>query len=342
MTFNCGAFTGLSSSVAGSHFFPNSSNSKESGNLNLTFPPNSIWTDMLCIIKFEKVSEGLNSTQDVIERGSEGLLIKDVVSGMCLSWKSDLGWGMCVFATLWVFEPITWTDGEPNREIHVNVHPFNYHHLCLESSMFDEISLPIAFLSNCSGDLRQVLILQRSSESAKLQSNFDIVGSDRFYIFTDEKARNKQNTEKSLTHIRVLQSSENSGPCYLENLRVKNGMIVEIPPVPFFLPGSNLTVRCLKGYGIKEAGFREAGWFVCVNALTKPPPCSKASNRMIIWILDILNFWIYLDLDFFSYIWHVMQGFESLLTTNRKLALWKNHESLDLLNHLRTLTSAFF
>ncbi|KAL5271708.1 hypothetical protein ACHWQZ_G000048 [Mnemiopsis leidyi] len=238
----------------------------------------SILGNMYCITISETVRYGCGITDCVVERSLEGLYIQNAWSGRCLTLDDSPGgslkWKRCVSASSWSIEVL-----RTNGDLQIKVHPFNDLSLCIEGSLFDGVLLPIVSVSNCSDSINQELILNRSLQldAFGVQRNFLILGSDLFYLYTDNKSSESQNIRKSLTDIRFLNYSELEGPCHHVNLKVKNGKILGESAGTFYLPGTNLTVLCEAGYGVKGNGYSQLGWFVCYNELTRPPRCSKMS-----------------------------------------------------------------
>jgi hypothetical protein len=41
----------------------------------------------------------------------------------------------------------------------------------------------------------------------------------------------------------------------MKQLKVANGVVINDENKPFFLPGANITIRCMRGYGVKKEGY---------------------------------------------------------------------------------------
>ena len=79
-----------------------------------------------------------------------------------------------------------------------------------------------------------------------------------------------------LNLLRVLLPVEHLALCQRNKFKVPNGRVEG--KLPFYLPGSNISVRCKPGFGFVEFDFQSSLNITCQNNMTRNLKCAKVDT----------------------------------------------------------------
>ena len=216
-------------------------------------------------------------------QGSEGVLIKNVASHRCLGFGKvkDLKWKDCTLAALWQLEENgNGTSNGKGIKIKSISADSRTHCLTVGTTVMSRNLLSVVACQE--GNSNQVFQLTIGTQN-NLSSMPDPEGNDNicFFQITKDKmtvCTKSFSKEVPLSVMRILQPSEHLALCQRNQLDLPNGKIEG--KMPFYLPGSNISVRCVPGYGFKYFSFQSALNVTCRNERTKAPKCVKVETKL--------------------------------------------------------------
>ncbi|KAL5265778.1 hypothetical protein ACHWQZ_G006476 [Mnemiopsis leidyi] len=155
---------------------------------------------------------------------------------------------------------------------------------CLSNLFSSNTTLDILYLTTCQKDdpSQQFSLMKDKYVSCAFflgnsssTTNTDMESqTPRFFrdILFSPAEQPKVMIKKSFTLERALRS-----PCRMKEMTVQNGFVLHPENLPFFLPGSSMTLRCKPGYGFKDGdsgSYTTEVEILCQHNLTSQWKCS--------------------------------------------------------------------
>ena len=224
----------------------------------------------------------LGEIADVVKLSKAGVQIKHVFTGKCLTTSSEkmewdglkgyqLTWRNCSRAARWI---VTWADIW-KKLVRISQ---------LDSKWgidWTRGEQKVAYLTKEKNINNQGLLLERKGLNGCLYrvlgpEEIDDTGKVVRWIIFSTRPYNDSNIKFNYTLNKIKIIPPIPGPvCPLRQFAVKHGRVLNDNNVPFFLPGSTVTVQCNAGYGVKTLNKSVDQELKCsVNA--RPKRCIKS------------------------------------------------------------------
>ena len=221
------------------------------------------------------IESAVKTSQDL-----EGVLLQDSNSRLCFGFgrSMELKWKDCQMAIPWIFEEKT---DAIRKETKFKLRRADSLGSCLEvGSDSYNVGQTIASLATCQMDnVNQLFEMTRGSLN-QLSKTMDPEGNDKkcyFSIMSEKRFIYPGSSEDiPLNLLRVLLPVEHLALCQRNKFKVPNGQVEG--KLPFYLPGSNISVRCKPGFGFVEFDFQSALNITCQNNMTRNLKCAKVDT----------------------------------------------------------------
>ena len=237
--------------------------------------------DMICL-------QCLGNVDQVVNKSQTGLLIEREELGKCLAVSKTrvnltdaagfkLVWKSCSHASLWT---IHYRYDNNSHFVRVTLHDSDWG---LETKIDQDSSenLPLVYLASLKNTTRQIVSLDESLVMIDEKCRFDFFGLTmldgnrvKWNLFFDTNVMNLYN---SLTSVNLKIPVRNE-TCPLRRFAVKNGEVVNVNKVPYFLSGETVVIRCQPGYGVKSFNYTSYQIFTCKERAL-PRPCTLVRSR---------------------------------------------------------------
>ena len=216
---------------------------------------NSVMGSKSVCLEFDKTCPGASSLAEVASGG--GLIIK-TLHHQCLTTtdrhikRADttfrfISWNRCSNADRWSINQLV---NKGTEDVKISLEGTDE---CLTKFKSND-DIPTLALAPCQRD-------DPSQEILLIHSNFSCIFSLHRSITTKiERPGLIRNVYIKSVGDPVLQylfrlEREWEEPCRMKHLKIAKGAVNNIEDKPFFLPGSNITFQCQKGYGVKIDGY---------------------------------------------------------------------------------------
>ena len=213
---------------------------------------------------------------------SGGVLIKDVVTSRCLGFgkMKDLKWKDCTLAVPWQLEEID-QETSNGKGIKIKNLRADSRNSCLTVTMTAMDRCLLTVLDCQERNASQVFqftvgtrnnLSYMTDPKGNENTCFFAITSGEFTVWTDSSSG-----AVPLSLLRILLPSEHLALCQRNQLDLPYGMVQG--KMPFYLPGSNVSVKCKPGYGFKKFNFESALNITCRNERTRAPKCVKVEAK---------------------------------------------------------------
>ena len=239
--------------------------------------------DTFCLKNYEKSpSVPCRTVENVIKtsRNSEGVLIKDVVSRLCLGFGTlmDLKWKDCTLSILWQFEK---NSHETRRYASVKILQADSMNHCVETTSKVGDSRIISIVP-CEDGNEDQLFQITSGTLYDFSYMKDHNGNDNACFFSIRAGNGKSIYPESLPPVnlaalRVLKPEEHLALCKRNMFKTAHGKV--LGDVPFFLPGEKVPVTCIPGYGFKSSKNQSTVNVTCRNEKSRAEKCVKLEEK---------------------------------------------------------------
>ena len=216
---------------------------------------NSVMGSKSVCLEFNQTCPGASSLAEVASGG--GLIIK-TLHHQCLTTtdrhikRADttfrfISWNRCSNADRWSINQLV---NKGTEDVKISLEGTDE---CLTRFKSND-DIPTLALAPCQRD-------DPSQEILLIHSNFSCIFSLHRSITTKiERPGLIRNVYIKSVGDPVLQylfrlEREWEEPCRMKHLKIAKGAVTNIEDKPFFLPGSNITFQCQKGYGVKIDGY---------------------------------------------------------------------------------------
>ena len=236
--------------------------------------------DTICLKNYEKSpSVPCRTVENVIKtsQNSEGVLIKDVNSGLCLGFGTlmDLKWKDCTLSILWQFET---NSHEIGRLTPVKVLQADSLNHCIETtSKVANSSQRFMSVVPCEDGNEDQLFQITSGTLHDLSYMKDHERNDNTCFFSITRARMSIYPESSpqvnLAVLRVLKPEEHLALCKRNMFKAAHGEV--LGDIPFYLPGEKVPITCMPGYGFKRSKNQSTVNVTCRNEKSRAEKCVK-------------------------------------------------------------------
>lgn len=233
--------------------------------------------EMVCLECLGGVDDVINqSTSGVLIEGPQGLCATSSAESIGTNQKEEfhLVWKSCKTADLWVFQ----RSKERGYDT-VGVSKFNSN--MVMDWKVGEDKFATAFVRNNSSIPPKGMLLELGKNVQRKLCLFSLFGptntkENSYNLFTGNTMINGRWDDRDLFQIGIsLPLSKQK--CSLRKTSVKKGLVLNPKKLPFFLPGSTITVQCKAGFGIESKNFSSVQKLKCSPEVT-PTPCSAIIN----------------------------------------------------------------
>ena len=234
--------------------------------------------DTTCLKNYEKSpSVPCRTVENVIKtsQNSEGVLIKDVNSGLCLGFGTlmDLKWKDCTLSILWQFET---NSHEIGRYTPVKVLQADSLNHCIETT-----SQRFMSVVPCEDGNEDQLFQITSGTLHDLSYMKDHEGNDNTCFFSITRARMfiypESSPQVNLAVLRVLKPEEHLALCKRNMFKAAHGEV--LGDIPFYLPGEKVPITCMPGYGFKRSKNQSTVNVTCRNEKSRAEKCVKLEEK---------------------------------------------------------------
>ena len=242
--------------------------------------------DIECLKNYERSPSVPCRTIESTLKTSEdlgGVLIQDVYSRQCLGFgrrSIEIKWIDCTNGITWKLKKITnRTEYETKMKLLQSDSPGN----CLEvrkdnTTMQDGIVVDT--VATCQDDNEDQLFEIASGTFYSLINRVDSAENDNncfFSIMSNKTYITLASSSVYLNTLTFLLPVEHLALCKRNKIKIPNGQVES--KLPFYLPGSNISVRCKPGYGFKEFDFHPALNITCQNEKKRGLKCDKLDAK---------------------------------------------------------------
>ena len=233
--------------------------------------------DINCLKNFERSPSVPCRTIGSISQVSQGVLIKDVRSTLCLGFGklNNLKWKDCALATPWKIE----IGASRSRDVRCKIVQADSLDLCFEATMDNQDSMRFISVVSCEDGNENQLFQINSGTIHELQNMADSEENDNacFFSFTNFGWRlfpDSSHDDVSLGTVSLLKPEEHLALCQRSKLEAAHSDVQG--DTPFFLPGEPIPITCTPGYGVKE----NSSSVTCRNDETRPDKCVELEVKL--------------------------------------------------------------
>ena len=238
---------------------------------------------IFCEVVVAKMSclECLGGAVKIIEWSQAGVLIEMPKSGKCLAVSKtkvngsgdgregfELTSVSCPQGNLWEIN-----QNDDQKSYRISLLKSNW---SLEWKLSTHHSAGFVFLAKSSNNSGQILYMKKSNWMSWEICRFHILGSGGLILYNVQSPSPSE--YKSLISVGFKLPTDNKS-CSLRRMQVKNGEVLNENNVPFFLPGSTVTIRCKPGFGFKALNYSSRRTVECVGNIRHSYSCSNIRIR---------------------------------------------------------------